>query len=118
MPVRKSVSEKMAEILSAISHPDRFRLIEELSGGEKDVHEIGVILKIPQPTVSQHLSVLRSQRLVLSRKEGRRVIYTLKQPWVAKWLLEGLKLLEGDTSLSSEIITATKRARKLWEIKN
>ena len=114
MPSRKLVSQLMAEILSVVAHPHRFSLIEELATGEKDVDQIVKILKIPQPTVSQHLSALRMQRLVISRRDGRHVFYSLRTKWIAKWLLDGLKLLEEDSSLSKEILSATKSARKIW----
>ena len=39
--------------------------------------------EVGQPTVSHHLSVLRDAGLVLSRREGRRVMYTLDQERVA-----------------------------------
>src|SRR5689334_2188846 len=114
MPVRKIVAKMMAEIISVVAHADRFRLIEELAGGEKDVDEIVRILKLPQPTVSQHLSALRLQRLVIARREGRHVFYSLRRKWIAKWLLDGLKLLEEDNSLSEDILSAARSARKLW----
>ena len=117
MPTRKLVARLMAEILSVVAHPERFRLIEELAGEEKDVDQIVNLLKIPQPTVSQHLSALRLKRLVISRREGRHVFYSLRHKWIAKWLLEGLKLLEEDDSLSEEILSAARSARKLWSVK-
>jgi DNA-binding transcriptional ArsR family regulator len=114
MGVRQLVAQLMSEILSVVAHPERFKLIEELAGGEKDVDQIVKFLQIPQSTVSQHLSVLRVHRLVIARRAGRHVYYSLRHPWLAKWLLEGLQLLEKDDTLSEEILTATKQARKLW----
>jgi DNA-binding transcriptional ArsR family regulator len=117
VPTRKIVSELMADLISVLAHPHRFRLIEELASGEKDVHEIAQILNVPQPTVSQHLSALRSKRIVVPRRDGRRVFYSLRHKWVAKWLLQGLRLLEEDSALSADVLAATRLARKSWERK-
>ena len=48
-----------AELLKAISHPDRLRILEELTQGVKCVSDIEEFLKINQSNVSQHLSLLR-----------------------------------------------------------
>jgi DNA-binding transcriptional ArsR family regulator len=107
----------MAELLSRIAHPERFRIIEELASGEKSVDEIVKILNISQPAVSQHLSALRSQALVIDHRRGRQVFYSLQHPWVATWLLDGLKLLEQNQNRSVDIPHAIEVARKLWKQK-
>lgn len=114
MPSRKVISKKMSEYLSVISHPDRFRIIEEIGDRELDVNEITKILGIPQSSVSQHLSALRSKDLVVDRREGKHIFYSLRFPWMAGWLLEGLKLLEEAKSSDHELLTATAEVKKLW----
>lgn len=114
MPSRKVISKKMSEYLSVISHPDRFRIIEEIGDRELDVNEITKILGIPQSSVSQHLSALRSKDLVVDRREGKHIFYSLRFPWMAGWLLEGLKLLEEAKSSDQELLTATAEVKKLW----
>jgi len=115
MPERKIVARELAEILSVIAHPARVRIIEELGQGEKDVSELVELIGLAQPTVSQHLAALRARKLVKDRREGRLVFYTLSQIWLAAWLLDGLRLIEGESSTGSELVRAAKKARILWK---
>jgi len=48
------------------------------------VGEIVEALHVSQPTVSHHLSILRSAGLVDSRREGKQVFYSLNQERIAK----------------------------------
>ena len=114
IPQRAIVAKELANLLGALGHPHRIRIIEELRGRELDVNSLQETLGISHSSVSQNLSVLRSYRLVQERRAGRRVIYTLRQPALADWLLSGLVFLEGDISFSQEIRTAVERVRSIW----
>lgn len=114
MPARKVIAKKMSEYLSVISHPERFRIIEELGSRELDVNEITKILGIPQSSVSQHLSALRSRDLVIDRREGKHIFYSLRFPWMAGWLLQGLQLLEEANSSDVDLLNATAEVKKIW----
>jgi ArsR family transcriptional regulator len=67
----------MAQIFQALSDPTRVRLISSLLSTELCVCDIAAILGMTQSAVSHQLRVLRDQRLVKARKEGRVVYYTL-----------------------------------------
>lgn len=69
--------ELKAKALQALGHPARLLILEALRDGERCVCEIGPVLGLRQPNVSQHLSVLRAAGLVTSRRDGTRVIYRL-----------------------------------------
>jgi len=69
--------ERGAELLRALSHPARLKIIEVLSGGELCVKGLEEILGIPQPSVSQHLSRLRYAGLIESERRGHLVCYRL-----------------------------------------
>ena len=114
MPARIIISEKMAEFLSAISHSHRIRIIEELYSGEQDVNSLQAILGTSHSTVSQQLSVLKSQKIVKYRKEGNRALYRLVQPGLAKWLLEGLVYIEGDLQSEEVIRSAVAEVKTIW----
>ena len=77
MPARIRVAQELAETFRALGHECRIRIVEELAHGhrgELDVHTLDLeILEVPQPTVSQHLSVLRHAKLVKQRRDGRSV---------------------------------------------
>ncbi len=47
------------------------------------VGEIVSALRVSQPTVSHHLSILREARLVDSRREGKQIFYSLNQKRIA-----------------------------------
>lgn len=62
-----------------MSDPSRRKIYEVLSmAGEKTVNELTLIMKLRQPTVSYHLKQMEKEGLLLSRKEGRRVFYSVK----------------------------------------
>lgn len=114
MPHRALVTKELAEFLGVLSHPHRIRIIEELRDGERDVNSLKEALGISHSGVSQHLMVLRANRLVSERREGRRVFYHLRQPDIAGWLLEATRFLERETVEGDELRKAIGKARKDW----
>lgn len=66
-----------SELLRALAHPHRVAIVLELAGGERCVHELVGALGVTQPLVSQHLRILRADRLVVGRRRGREVAYSL-----------------------------------------
>lgn len=69
--------EQAAEVLRALSHPARLRIVDLLAGGELCVKRLEEILGIAQPSVSQHLSRLRYAGLIESERRGHLVCYRL-----------------------------------------
>ncbi len=69
-----------AEIFQALAHPTRVAIIELL--GEREMTAGGLIerLGMEQANVSQHLAVLRSRQIVVNRKEGNQVFYSVRDP--------------------------------------
>jgi len=63
---------------------------------------------------SQNLAVLRTNRLVTERRDGRHVFYRLSQPELAGWILEGLRFIEGDLQASEARLSAFEEARQKW----
>jgi ArsR family transcriptional regulator len=78
-----------AKLLKALANPDRLMLLCQLVGGERTVTELGVLAHIEQPSLSQQLGVLRGERLVATRREGKNVFYRVASP-TALALLETL----------------------------
>jgi DNA-binding transcriptional ArsR family regulator len=75
-----------ATFFKALAHPVRIRILEELIHGERSVQEIQSALGLDQPVVSQQLSVLRANSVVVGRKAGVSVRYTLRDQLVADLL--------------------------------
>jgi len=68
----------------ALADPTRRALFERLRSRPHTVGELARIAKIQQPTVSQHLRVLRGARLVRDRREGTRRYYSASQEGLAE----------------------------------
>ncbi len=64
-------------LLRALANPDRLLLLCQLSQGERCVGELEEELEIQQPTLSQQLTVLRTQQLVSTRRDGKRIYYSV-----------------------------------------
>ena len=75
--------EKDSELLKALGHPVRLRMVEGLLNHECNVNKIVKALGLPQSTVSQHLGILKSRGIVQLRKEGVKTCYRVVNPKVA-----------------------------------
>ncbi|MEI4803926.1 ArsR/SmtB family transcription factor [Bacillus sp. NPDC077411] len=75
-----------ADFFKALSHPLRIRILELLSEGEKSVNELQSILNKEGSAVSQQLSVLRAKNIVVGTKDGKRVLYSLRDPMIMNLL--------------------------------
>jgi|SRR5579871_3658536 len=69
-----------ADIFQALGHPTRIAIIEMLRDGEVSAGTIFERLGVEQANASQHLAVLRAKRLVVNRKEGNQVFYSIRSP--------------------------------------
>jgi len=70
------------ELLKAIAHPVRIRILEELLKGVKCVSDFEDFLEISQPNVSQHLTLLRRYGVVDYYVNGRLKCYFLRDPLI------------------------------------
>ncbi|MGZ3333682.1 MAG: ArsR/SmtB family transcription factor [Gemmatimonadaceae bacterium] len=71
-------------VMVALADPTRRSLFERLRSRPHTVGELARIAKIQQPSVSQHLKVLRGARLVCDRREGTRRYYSASQEGLAE----------------------------------
>jgi ArsR family transcriptional regulator len=69
-----------ADIFQALAHPTRIAVLELLSAGELSAGALIEKLGLEQATVSRHLAVLRAKQLVLNRKAGNQVFYSVRDP--------------------------------------
>ena len=68
---------KAANFLKAISHEGRLMILCHLASGEKSVTELEDLLSARQAAVSQQLSRLRLEGLVVPRRDGKAIYYSL-----------------------------------------
>lgn len=66
-----------ANFLKAISHEGRLMILCHLVDGEKSVTELEELLSARQAAVSQQLSRLRLEGLVVPRRDGKTIFYSL-----------------------------------------
>lgn len=114
IPVRSLIAKELSELLGAIAHPHRLRILIELHAGEMDVNGLQQMLGISHSSVSQNLAILRAHHLVRERRQGRHVYYSLSNPELAEWLLQGLGFLERGFAHQEEMRAAVDQARRLW----
>ncbi len=96
--------EERARVLKAMAHPTRLYIVDELSRGERCVHELTEMVGADMSTVSKHLSVLRSAGIVTDDKRGSAVYYSLRMVCVMGFFdcLEQVLRSEGSVSCSRE----------------
>lgn len=77
-------ARKAGDLLKALSHESRLVILCILVQGEKSVSELEEILNLPQAAVSQQLARLRFDRLVVTRRDGRMIYYSIADEEVAR----------------------------------
>ena len=76
-----------AGIFQALGHPTRIAIVELLRDeGEVPVSRIHEQLGLEQANASQHLAVLRAKQIVVGRKDGNQVFYSLRDTTIGKVL--------------------------------
>lgn len=74
--MRAAASEATAALRS-LAHEDRLLLLCQISQGDYCVSDLQQELDIQQPTLSQQLGVLRRAGLVSTRRDGKRIYYSV-----------------------------------------
>jgi DNA-binding transcriptional ArsR family regulator len=69
-----------AEIFQALAHPTRIAIVEMLQDREMSAGQVIEQLGLEQANISQHLAILRSRQILVNRKEGNQVFYSLRDP--------------------------------------
>ncbi|MFH1464091.1 MAG: metalloregulator ArsR/SmtB family transcription factor [Pseudomonadota bacterium] len=79
-PLDEQRAQKVAEVLKALCHPLRLRIVDLLCQGDLRVGELADLLQVPQAQISQQLRLLRMTGLVGVVREGGVGRYTLAEP--------------------------------------
>ena len=72
-----NIFELHADLCQTLSNPKRLMILALLAKKEMNVGEIAEVIAVPLSNVSQHLSLLKAQSLVRTRKDGQTVYYSL-----------------------------------------
>jgi ArsR family transcriptional regulator len=80
-----------SEFLKAMAHPTRLRILCELKTGKRCVTDMTQLLEISQPNLSQHLTILRKEKIIGYHEEGNRRCYYIINPEFVRPILALLK---------------------------
>lgn len=90
MTTKTAQINKAANCVKAIAHPIRLSILSLLAVGEKNVQELTKELGASQSNVSQHLFQMRARDLVVTRRDGNMVFYSIRNPKLVR-LMEMMK---------------------------
>lgn len=82
-----------AEFFKTLGHPARIRILELLVVRDRPVSELLPEVGLESSNLSQQLGVLRRAGVVMARKEGSAVIYSIASPDIAELLAVARKVL-------------------------
>lgn len=93
LPVALVPSDVKAELFKSIGHPARIQVLEMLAGGPVAVSRLRDDTGLEPSNLSQHLGVLRRQRLITPSRQDGRLFYELSCPEVSSLLMAARSLL-------------------------
>lgn len=82
-----------AGIIKALAHATRLLILDELSRGERCVRALTELVGAEMPTVSRHLSLLKSAGIIEDERRGAQVFYRVRIPCVLE-VFSCLKAIE------------------------
>ena len=104
-------------VMKAASDPTRVRILKILESGEICVCQIIAVIQLSQPTISNHLSLLKSAGLITDRKDKKWVLYSLDgQDGYAGSVLRNLRGWLNDDPLIERDRERTALARNLGPV--
>ena len=84
--MRQQLSNFKAEFFKALAHPLRISILDVLREGELTVNEISQRFEVEPANASQQLAVLRNRNIVMTRKDGANVCYSVSDKSIFKLL--------------------------------
>jgi DNA-binding transcriptional ArsR family regulator len=72
-----AAADGASELLKSLANRHRLLILCQLSDGERSVGELAAFVGLRDSTVSQHLALLRKDGLVMARREGQTIWYSI-----------------------------------------
>jgi ArsR family transcriptional regulator, virulence genes transcriptional regulator len=69
-----------SDVCKTLANEKRQRILDALRDGELTVSDLQARTQIPQATLSQHLGILRTKGVVVARRDGAHVHYSISNP--------------------------------------
>ncbi len=106
----------VSNLFSLLSHPLRIKILWWLKKKKSlNVHELQKELNISQSNVSQHLSILRTNKLVTEERKGKEVYYSLTaSKKISKVLASALHLIGYQLAINSELLSTYAEITSFW----
>lgn len=79
-PFPKKTYQRNAQIYKVLSNPKRLEILNILAKKEQSVEDLANELRIRKSNLSQHLAILRLNRLVRARRDGQKIYYKITDP--------------------------------------
>ncbi len=94
---KKEAIYGLAELFKIFGDPTRIRILYVMLDTERCVNDIAGLLQMSQSSVSHQLRILKTSKLVKSRREGKSIFYSLYDEHVRSILSMGMEhIMEGN----------------------
>ena len=104
-----------ADFFQALAHPTRIAIVEQLRDGELSAGTLIERLGIEQANASQHLAVLRAKNIVVNRKAGNQVFYSVRDRLIIQVLDIMRQYFHAHMSESIATLKAIEKAEKSFK---
>ncbi len=101
---KRAVFAGFAEVAKALGHPHRLEILELAAQGERSVDALADQARLSVANASQHLQLLRRAGLLVSRRDGKRVLYRLSDPSVLELTAALARVAERNLAEVREVI--------------
>jgi DNA-binding transcriptional ArsR family regulator len=111
----------LERVLTALSDPQRARILSILAEKEVPVTALVEVLHIVQPIVSRQLARLRDAQLVETKRDGKWMLYSLKEPPnvpATSVLVEALRQIKQTKQTQSDLVKLAQYARTISQTSN
>ncbi len=102
------------EVFRGLSEPIRLRIVALLTEGELCVCDLMEVLDMPQSTISRHMARLKSSGLVIDRRAGKWVHYSLANKGLSQNIHKYLTL---DLTSDEPYLSDIKKLKKYLKLK-
>jgi ArsR family transcriptional regulator len=104
-----------ANFFQALAHPTRIAIVEQLRNGELSAGALIERLGVEQANVSQHLGVLRAKNILVNRKAGNQVFYSVRDPLIIEVLDLMRRYFHAHMSEVLATLKAIDKAEKIYK---
>ena len=108
---KQMMFEALAEVAKSLGHAHRLEILEQLAQTERSVEAVAERVGLSIANASQHLRSMRRAGLLVSRRDGKHVIYALSDPGVLDALATLRRITERHSAEVRDIISTYFRAR-------